>query len=115
MTKEKQIIEEMAITICRKRHACILKDGESCRKCYQHERCLYQDIAYALYQEDYRKQSEVIDEFAKRLLDAFPEGNRDARCPAIYYDDYRYIIEELAEKMKRRCANDKRKAENIKG
>lgn len=58
MNEEKQQIEEMAITICRKRHACILKDGESCRKCDQHERCLYQDIAYALYQEDYRKQKE---------------------------------------------------------
>jgi hypothetical protein len=58
MNKEKQQIEEMAITICRKRHACILKDNESCRKCDQHERCLYQDIAYALYQEGYRKQSE---------------------------------------------------------
>ena len=56
MNKEKQQIEEMAITICRKRHACSLKDGESCRKCDQHERCLYQDIAYALYQECYRKQ-----------------------------------------------------------
>lgn len=57
-------------------------------------------IATSLYNADYRKQSEVIDEFAKRLLDAFPECNRDARCPAIYYDDYRYIIEELAEEMK---------------
>ena len=53
-----------------------------------------------LHNEGYRKQSEIIDEFAKRLLDAFPEGNRDAHCPAIYYDDYRYIIEEFAEKMK---------------
>lgn len=45
-------------------------------------------------------KSEVIDDFAKRLLDAFPESNRFARCPAIYYDDYREIIEEIAEKMK---------------
>lgn len=56
--------------------------------------------AEALYNEGYRKQSEVIDEFVKRLLDAFPEANRDNRCPAIYFDDYRYIIEELAEEMK---------------
>lgn len=56
--------------------------------------------AERLYNAGYRKQSEVIDEFVKQLLDAFPEANRDARCPAIYYDDYRYIIEELAEKMK---------------
>lgn len=69
MTEEKQIIEEMAITICRKRHACILKDDESCRKCDQHERCLYQDIAYALYQEDYRKQSENTVELPCKVGD----------------------------------------------
>ena len=57
-------------------------------------------VAKHLYESGYRKQSEVIDEFVKRLLDAFPEANRDNRCPAIYYDDYRYIIEELAEEMK---------------
>lgn len=45
-------------------------------------------------------KSEAIDDFVKRLLDAFPECNRDNRCPAIYYDDYREIIEQLAEKMK---------------
>ena len=56
--------------------------------------------AGTLYQIGYRKQSKVIDEFVRRLLDAFPEGNRDAKCPAIYYDDYRYIIEELAEELK---------------
>lgn len=60
----------------------------------------YHWLATEAYNAGYRKQSEVIDEFAKRLLDAFPEGNRDAKCPAIYYDDYRYIIEELAEEMK---------------
>ena len=53
-----------------------------------------------IYNAGYRKQSDVIDEFVKRLLDAFPECNRDARCPSLYYDDYRYIIEELAEEMK---------------
>lgn len=57
-------------------------------------------LAIELAEKGYRKQSEVIDEFVKRLLNAFPEANRDNHCPAIYYDDYRYIIEELAEKMK---------------
>ena len=44
-------------------------------------------------------RAEVIKEFADRLKDAFPEGNRDAKCPSIYYDDYCYIIDELAEEM----------------
>ncbi len=64
MNKEKQQIEEMAITICRKRHACILKDDENCRKCDQHERCLYQDIAYALKQ-DYAR--EIFAEIEKAI------------------------------------------------
>ena len=51
--------------------------------------------------QGYRKQSEVIDEFVKRLLDAFPEPHRGGNlCPAIYYDDYREIIEECGAKMK---------------
>ena len=43
----------------------------------------------------------VIDEFVKRLLDAFPEPHRGGNlCPAIYYDDYREIIEECGARMK---------------
>ena len=57
-------------------------------------------VAEVLVNAGYRKQSEAIDNFVKRLLDAFPEADRNNRCPAIYYDDYRYIIEELAEEMK---------------
>ena len=41
----------------------------------------------------------AVKEFAERLKDAFPEGNRDTKCPALYYDDYCYIIDELAEEM----------------
>lgn len=71
--------------------SCELTDCRSCNAL---------NLAKEIYNEGYRKQSEIIEDFVKRLLDAFPEGNRDARCPAIYYDDYRYIVEELAEKMK---------------
>ena len=45
-------------------------------------------------------KQEVVDEFVKILLDAFPEGNRDAKCPAIYYEDFEEIVEAAAEKMK---------------
>ena len=88
MSKEKQI-EEMAEYIFGNAITHDTQFKEDCRS-----------IARDLYNAGYRKQSEVIDEFVKRLLDAFPENNRGNRCPAIYYDDYRYIIEELAEKMK---------------
>lgn len=97
MTEEKQIIEEIALAICESRG---VKEVDSCLKCIRHEECLYYEIACAVYNADYRRQSEVIDDFVKRLLDAFPEANRDACCPAIYYDDYRYIIEEMAEQVK---------------
>lgn len=55
MIDRKKQIEEMALDICISRHAC---NADTCRKCNQHERCLYQDIAYALYNKGYRKQSE---------------------------------------------------------
>lgn len=92
MNKKKQI-EKMAS---------ILGNGctTPCSKCPYSYDCGELEGATKLYEQGCRIQNEVIDEFVKRLLDAFPEGNRDARCPAIYYDDYRYIIEELAEKMK---------------
>ena len=58
-------------------------------------------LATDLVEMGYRKQSEVIDDFEKRLLDAFPEPHRGGNlCPAIYYDDYREIIEECGARMK---------------
>ena len=54
----------------------------------------------------YRKSSEVVDEVIKRLLDAFPECNRDNKCPAIYYDDYRSIIEECGEELKKKYTEE---------
>lgn len=44
-------------------------------------------------------KAEAYKEFANRLKNAFPEGNRDCKCPAIYFDDYCYIIDECCEEM----------------
>lgn len=44
-------------------------------------------------------KAEAYKEFAERLKDAFPECNRDCKCPAIYFDDYCYIIDECCEEM----------------
>ena len=55
MSKEKQI-EKMAHDICESRKA---NFADGCRVCNYHEnRCLYQDIACALFKLGYRKQSE---------------------------------------------------------
>lgn len=48
-------IEEVSVAICKSRGA---YNGYNCRKCGMHERCLYQDIAVAVYKAGYRKQSE---------------------------------------------------------
>lgn len=48
-------IEEMAFDICVARKA---QYADGCRVCSQHENCLYQDIAYGLFNAGYRKQSE---------------------------------------------------------
>ncbi len=45
-------------------------------------------------------KNDILDEFVKRLINAFPEASRNYKSPAIYYDDFRYIIEEAAEEMK---------------
>ena len=95
MSKEKQI-EEMAWDLC---DIPMHPSVHSCKECGG-KHCHAQYYAERAYNAGYRKQSEVIDDFVKRLFDAFPECNRDNRCPAIYYDDYREIIEEVATKMK---------------
>ena len=46
-----------------------------------------------------KAKAEAYKEFAERLKDAFPECNRDCKCPAIYFDDYCYIIDECCEEM----------------
>lgn len=68
MSREKQIIEQMAYDICVNRKA---NFADGCRVCSHHERCIYQDIASALYREDYRKQREGEWIFGKL-------GGRDA-------------------------------------
>lgn len=42
---------------------------------------------------------EAIEEFAERLKESYPQGDRNNKCPALYYDDYCYIIDELLEEM----------------
>lgn len=37
---------------------------------------------------------------ANKLMGAFPEASPNHRSPCLYYDEYRYIIEELAEELK---------------
>lgn len=72
MSREKQIIEEMAYDICVDRKA---NFADGCRVCSHHEnRCLYQDIACSLYNKDYRKQEWISVE--ERL----PEKYGDVIC-----------------------------------
>ena len=94
---EKQI-KELAKDIC----LAPQNTNYSCKSmCKEQGSCAYCIVmAESLYNAGYRKQSEVIDEFVKRLIDAFPEANPNHRSPCLYYDEYRYIIEELAEEMK---------------
>ena len=59
----------------------------------------YQNLWCIAVDDIEKAKSEAIKEFAQRLKNAFPEGNRDNKCPAIYWDDYCYIIDECAEEM----------------
>ncbi len=56
-SKEKQMIEEIALDICKSRG---VTSGEVCEKCYQDAVCLYQHIAMSLYGAGYRKQNEEL-------------------------------------------------------
>lgn len=37
---------------------------------------------------------------ANKLMGAFSEASPNYRSPCLYYDEYRYVIEELAEELK---------------
>lgn len=45
-------------------------------------------------------KEEAIDAMKQRLLDAFPESNRDNMCPAIYWEDFVELVESVAEELK---------------
>lgn len=70
MSREKQIIEEMAFDICKIRGVSDDEDG-GCLKCRHHEDCLYQEMSWGLYNAGYRKQSdlarEIIADFDEEL------------------------------------------------
>lgn len=53
-------IEEMARTLCGEKE-------KSCAKCDSFDLCEFWIEASILYNADYRKQSEVVDEFANKL------------------------------------------------
>ena len=52
-----------------------------------------------LKNEKIKELQELIKNFPKILKEAFPESNRDNISPAIYYDDYCEIIDEIAEEL----------------
>lgn len=45
-------------------------------------------------------KEETIDAMKQKLLDAFPESNRDNICPAIYWEDFVELVESVAEELK---------------
>lgn len=40
-----------------------------------------------------------VKDLAKRLKENFPQGDRNNKCPALYWDDYCYIIDSLVEEL----------------
>lgn len=49
----------------------------------------------SIYIEQVKK--EALKKFAKKLKDAYPEGNRDTHMPMIGWDDFCYIVDETLE------------------
>jgi ribosomal protein L37AE/L43A len=70
MSKEKQIINEMALAICKSRGVAEVDD---CSKCGRYADCLYYEIACGLYKADYRRQSEG-EWIARHHMSRSPRG-----------------------------------------
>ena len=43
-----------------------------------------------------QNENMLIDRFAKRLKESYPQADRNNPCPAIYYDDFCNIVDEIA-------------------
>lgn len=41
----------------------------------------------------------LIEKFAQRLKEAYPQSDRNNPCPAIYYEDFCDIVDEVAAEM----------------
>lgn len=46
-----------------------------------------------------QNENMLIDRFAKRLKESYPQADRNNPCPAIYYDDFCNIVDEIAAEM----------------
>ena len=73
MTDKEKQIEEMAVILS---PLCDEEDVTSCKACNEKDKercgeCIYREMAEALYDAGYRKQSEVVKEFAGRLKERF--------------------------------------------
>ena len=60
---------------------------------------MYEEERKYHFEMSKKAQAEAIKEFAERLKDAFPFGDRNNKCSAIYYDFYCEIIDQTAEEM----------------
>ena len=44
-------------------------------------------------------EKRLIEQFTQRLKEAYPQNDRNNPSPAIYYDDFCNIVDEVAEEM----------------
>ena len=44
-------------------------------------------------------EKRLIERFAARLKEAYPQNDRNNHCPAIYYDDFCDIVDEVTAEM----------------
>ena len=97
MDKEKQIeemeITKIALSICKEKEHCINLWGEENLRCVNHPYCETAQTVKALYAASYRKQSDVVSEFAKRIKDIIHRDENISNSADEYLCDE---IDELA-------------------
>lgn len=78
MTEKEKQIEEMAFSICPMPQAS--EYIADCTKCGVNGDCMRQKFAAKFLGKGYRKQSEVVKEFAERLKERFENTETIANC-----------------------------------
>jgi hypothetical protein len=76
MKDKQEQIEKMAKAM----YFNIVCGNKSCSNCYEKDTCRDHNCATRLYNQSYRKASDVIDEFVERLRKRFEQTETIANC-----------------------------------
>ena len=94
MNTEQMIVKEMA-EMC-----CDIKENPNCKECVVSPLCGTRMDCETLYKAGYRKASDVIDEFVKKLID-FPHWLENGTVLVIHMEELFELAAEIRQEVEK--------------